>query len=203
MRRSYHESMTTPYLATGRRNQKQRTRDALVAAARQALADGETLSVPRVAEAAGIARATAYRYFANPESLARAAHPEISLESLLGDSPPDDVRERLDAVLTEHFRIMREWEPQLRAAFASSLRSADQPILRRGRAIGWIAEALTPLADTHPRLDVTAAAVRIRSVAGIEPLVWLVDIAGLSRKRAYDLMRANAHAVLTDALSGG
>jgi len=192
--------MATPYLATGRRNQKQRTRDALVAAARQALADGATLSVPLVAEAAGIARATAYRYFPNPESLALAAHPEIQLDSLLGEHPPDDVRERLDAVLSEHFRIIRDWEPQLRAAFASSLRSAEKPILRRGRAIDWIADALAPLAESHPDLDLRVVAVRIRSVAGIEPLVWLVDIAGVSRRRAYGLMRANAHAVLTNAL---
>ena len=195
--------MATSYVATGRRNQKQRTRDALVAAARRALAEGETLSVPRVAEAAGIARATAYRYFPNPESLAQAAHPEIQLDSLLGESPPEDLRERLDAVLSEHFRIMREWEPQLRAAFASSLRSADRPILRRGRAIGWIADALAPLSESHPDLDLKEVAVRIRSVAGIEPLVWLVDVAGVSRKRAYALMRANAHAVLDDALAGG
>jgi AcrR family transcriptional regulator len=195
--------MPTPYLATGRRNQKWRTREALIAAARRALADGETLSVSRVAEAAGVARATAYRYFPNPEALALAAHPEIQLDSLLGDRPPDALRERLDAVLTEHFRIMRDWEPQLRAAFASSLRSADQPILRRGRAIGWFADALSPLAESHPEIDVTELAVRIRSVAGIEPLVWLVDIAGLSRKRAYDLMRRNAHAVLADALADG
>jgi AcrR family transcriptional regulator len=196
----YHESMTTSYLATGRRNQKQRTRDALVAAARRALADGEPLSVPRVAEAAGVARATAYRYFPNPESLAQAAHPEIRLDSLLGERPPDDVHERLDLVLAEHFRIMREWEPQLRAAFASSLRTTEQPILRRGRAIGWIMDALQPLAESHPRLDRREVAVRIRAVAGIEPLVWLVDVAGLSRERAYELMGANARAVLADAL---
>ncbi len=192
--------MAASYLATGRSNQKQRTRDALVAAARRALADGEPLSVPRVASAAGVARATAYRYFPNPESLALAAHPEIRLDSLLGERPPDDVRERLELVLDEHFRIMRDWEPQLRAAFASSLRTSEQPLLRRGRAIGWIADALSPLADTHPGLDLRELAVRIRAVAGIEPLVWLVDIAGVSRRRAYALMRANAHAVLTSAL---
>jgi AcrR family transcriptional regulator len=200
MGRMYHETMATPYAATGRSNQKARTRDALIAAARQVLSDGEPLSVQRVAEVAGISRTTAYRYFPNPEALALAAHPEIEHASLLGDRPSEDVRERLDAVLTEHFRIIREWEPQLRAALATSLQAADRPVLRRGRAIGWIADALAPLSETHPAIDTRALAVRIRAVAGIESLVWLVDIAGISRRRAFELMRRNAHAVLSDEL---
>lgn len=155
-----------------------------------------------VAERAGISRTTAYRYFTGPEALALAAHPEIELDSLLGDRPPTDVRERLDAVLDEHFRIIRDWEPQLRAALATSLRGAKRPVLRRGRAIGWIAEALAPLAETRPEIDRHRLAVRIRAVAGVEPLVWLVDVAGLSRRAAFETMRGNAHAVLAQELDG-
>ncbi len=167
------------------------------------LADGGSISVEKVAQAAGISRTTAYRYFANPDSLVQAAHPEIELTSLLGDDAPSDVRERLDLVLTEHFRIIREWEPQLRASLATSLTGAGLPVLRQGRAIGWIADALVPLAETHRRVDRRLTAVRIRAVAGIEPFVWLVDVAGLSRRRAFDTMRRNAHAVLADALTPG
>ena len=55
----------------------------------------------------------------------------------------------------------------------------------------------------HRRGDgcVRQVAVRIRSVAGIESFVWLVDVAGLSRRRAFAVMRENAHAVLTDVLT--
>ena len=197
----YHESMSAPYEATGRRNQKSRTRDALVDAARRTIADGGSLSVERVAQAAGISRTTAYRYFPSPEALVQAAHPEIELSSLLGEDAPLDVMERLDLVLSEHFRIIREWEPQLRASLATSVGpGAALPLLRRGRAIGWIGDALAPLGDSHPGLDLRDLAVRIRAVAGIEPLVWLVDVAGLSRRRAFETMRRNAHAVLEDAL---
>ena len=200
----YHESMTTSYEATGRRSQKARTRAALVDAARRVLADGGTLSVEAVAREAGISRTTAYRYFANPGALVQAAHPEVERDSLLGDDAPADVPTRLDLVLTEHFRIVREWEPQLRASLAASLRAdADLPVLRQGRAIDWIADALVPLGSTHPGVDRRGLAVRIRAVAGIEPLVWLVDVAGFSRKRAFETMRRNAHAVLADALRSG
>lgn len=199
----YHETMPTAYEATGRLAQKARTRSALVQATRETLAAGEPVTVERVAAAAGISRTTAYRYFPSPASLVAAAHPEIERTSLLGDDPPGDVRARLDLVLDQHFRIVREWEPQLRASLAASLRpAAELPVLRRGRAIGWVQEALEPLRDARPETDVAVLAVRIRAVAGIEPLVWLVDVAGLSRRRAYDVMRANAHAVLDASLEG-
>lgn len=201
MGRMYHESMATSYEATGRAQQKSRTRNALVDAARGVLADGEQPTVDAVARAAGISRTTAYRYFSSADALVRAAHPEVESTSLLGDDPPAQVRDRLDLVLTEHFRIIREWEPQLRASLAASLRPGrPQQALRQGRAIGWILEALTPLHDRLAKRDLRHLAVRIRSVAGIEPLVWLVDVGGLSRKRAFDVMRRNAHAVLDEAL---
>jgi hypothetical protein len=43
----------------------------------------------------------------------------------------------------------------------------------------------------------------IRSATGIEALVWLVDIGGLSRTEAADLMRWSAHALLQAALTSG
>ncbi len=196
--------MSLPYEATGRRQQKSRTRDALVEAARRLLADGEALSVERVAATAGISRTTAYRYFPSPDSLVVAAYPEGERTSLLGEGAPTAVEERLDVVLTELFAIVRRWEPQLRAALATSVRpDSSLPVMRQGRAIGWLGDALAPLGETHPRVDRRDLAVRIRSVAGIEPLVWLVDVAGYSRKRAFATMRRNAHAVLADALNPG
>src|SRR5260370_42220836 len=41
----------------------------------------------------------------------------------------------------------------------------------------------------------------IRSAVGIEALVWLTDIAGLSRREAVQLMRWSASALLRSALA--
>jgi AcrR family transcriptional regulator len=194
--------MTTPYEATGRREQKARTRTALVESARRVLASGELPRIGSVARTAGVSRTTAYRYFPSSDALVRAAHPEVELTSLLDDDAPSDVRERLDRVLTEHFRIIRDWEPQLRASLAASVRpGAILPTLRQGRAIGWILDSLSPLEDELTKAELRYAAIRIRSVSGIESLVWLVDVAGLSRKRAFEAMRQNAHAVLDQAVA--
>jgi hypothetical protein len=49
--------------------------------------------------------------------------------------------------------------------------------------------------------DLRRLILAIRSAAGIEALVWLTDIAGLSRKEAVQLMRWSASALLRSALA--
>ena len=191
-------AMPVPYEATGRRDQKARTREALVAATRRLLADGVNPTVEQAAAEARISRTTAYRYFPSQRALLLAAHPEISQRSLLpADAPADDVAARLDQVLVAFARVNLDWEPQLRTSLRLSLEpGAEQPVLRQGRAIDWIEDALAPLRVSHPGVDVRRLAIAIRATTGIESLIWLTDIAGLSRADAVALMRDSAQALL-------
>src|SRR5215470_17085648 len=73
--------MAVPYEATGRTQQKSRTREGLVDATRELLAQGLTPKVEDAAQRAGISRTTAYRYFPNQRDLLMAAHPQIQPET--------------------------------------------------------------------------------------------------------------------------
>jgi hypothetical protein len=73
-------------------------------------------------------------------------------------------------------------------------------VLRQGRAIGWIAEALTPLQDAHPHIDVHRLAIAIRSATGIETLIWLIDVAGYAREQAADTVKSTAQSLLDAAI---
>lgn len=194
--------MEVPYESTGRSRQKGRTKTALVTAAHALLAEGRSPTVEDAAEAAGISRTTAYRYFPNQRELLLAAYPEIQDDaSLLPVNAPDDPVARLDLVMREFIGFTRRWEPQLRAQLRLSLEpGSSRPVLRRGRAVRWIEEALEPLAATHPGIDVHGLAVAIRSATGIESLVWLVDIGGLDRDRAAEVLAGSARAILRAAL---
>src|SRR5512141_975562 len=97
--------MSRPYVDAGRTGQKRRTLDALVAAARQLVAAGASPTVDDAALAAGISRSTAYRYFPGQRELLAAAHPETARTSMLPEHPPEDVAERLDAVVVEFTRM--------------------------------------------------------------------------------------------------
>jgi AcrR family transcriptional regulator len=193
------------YELNGRVAQKRRTRDALIAAARQLIAEGGTTpTVEAAAESAGISRTTAYRYFPSQRALLAAAHPETAVESLLPADAPDDVEARLDLVLTAFTKSVVDTEMQARTMLRLSLEAdpveRSQLALRQGRAIKWIEEALAPLQPDMPAAEVHRLAIAIRSATGIESLVWLTDIAGLDRDDATELMRWSARAMLRAAL---
>ena len=197
--------MSIPYELTGRRAHKARTRRALVNAARHLVAGGLTPTVEQAAAAASISRTTAYRYFPNQRALLVAAHPEIEAPSLLGESAPEDAEERLELVVEALTRLVVETEPELRTQLRLSLEPGaedrEKLLLRQGRAIGWLEEALVPLRDRLPAGDLRRLVHAIRSACGIEALVWLTDVAGLSREEAVEVMRWSARALYRTTIS--
>lgn len=197
--------MSIDFLEHGRIQQKKRTFDALVDAARDLIASGVTPTVEDAATAASVSRTTAYRYFPNQAALLAAAHPEIETESLLGDVGDDPVA-RVDQVVDELSRIVVETESQQRATLRLSLEvdpsRRSELVLRQGRAIAWIREALEPAEASLGADTVHDLALAIRSAVGIEALVWLTDVAGMTRDQARDLMRWSARTMTTGALAG-
>lgn len=195
--------MSIPYERTGRTQQKARTRKALVEAARQLLSQGPAPTVEQAADAAGISRTTAYRYFPNQRALLAATFPEIEAISLLPDPAPEDPGARLDAVVQALTNSVIEHEPELRAQLRLSL-DGGEPVdlpFRRGRAIGWLEHALEPLRGRLPDPALRRLLLAIRTAVGIEALVWLTDIAGLAREDASEVMRWSARALLRSALA--
>ena len=199
--------MEVPYLHTGRTSQKARTRDALIAAARQLLAKGAAPTVEPAATEAAIGRTTAYRYFPNSRALLAAMVPELEMDSLLGADPPEDPLARLEIVAEGLPRQLLEYEHELRAQLRLVLEGepvgSDSLPLRRGRRIGWIEEALSPLRGRMSEGELRRLVLGIGATLGIEAFVWLTDMAGLSREEAAEVMRSNARELLRSALERG
>ena len=198
-------TVSTNYHESGRAGQKGRTRSALIASARELVAQaGRPPTVAEAAEAASISRTTAYRYFPTQRSLLIAAHPETQATSMLPPGVGDDPEERLVAAVRGFLAMVVDTEAQQRTMLRLSLESdatiRDLP-LRQGRAIGWFAEALAPLAPQLGDDGVRQLAFAVRAIAGIEALVWLVDIAGLSQHDAVEQMVWSSVAVLRRALT--
>jgi AcrR family transcriptional regulator len=196
--------MNVPYLQTGRTSQKARTRDALIAAARQLLAKGITPTLEETAAEASIGRTTAYRYFSNSRALLAATFPEVEMRSLLGADPPKDPLARLEIVAESLTRRIIEHEPEYRAQLRLALEGesvgAESLPLRRGRRIEWIEDALSPLRQSLPQPELMRLVYGIGATLGIEALVWLTDMAGLSSEEAAEVMRSNARMLLRSAL---
>jgi AcrR family transcriptional regulator len=196
--------MDVPYLHTGRINQKARTRDVLIAAARQLLAEGVTPTVEEAAIEASVGRTTAYRYFPNSRALLAATFPELEMDSLLGADAPEDPLARVTIVAESLTQRIIDHEPeyraQLRLALEGEPAGSESLPLRRGRRITWVEDALSPLRGRIPEPELRRLVYGIGATIGIEAFVWLTDIGGLSREEAAQVMRSNARTLLHSSL---
>jgi AcrR family transcriptional regulator len=120
------DAMARPYISQLRRDQYQTTRVRIIEAVARVLARGVTeLSVPAVAEEAGVSVATVYRHFPTKADLVAAlrAHIFIRIEA----SPADFASGKfgsLDEVLDQLPKVALRWaqvEPAVRTASTSGL----------------------------------------------------------------------------------
>jgi hypothetical protein len=104
-------------------------------------------------------------------------------------------------VLASIGRRLLEHEAELRAQLRLSLEGGAQHDLplRQGRAVKWIEEALSPLRDDLGAADVRRLALAVRATFGIEPLVWLTDVAGLPPAEAVEMMLSSARTLVRAA----
>ena len=195
--------MSISYETTGRTKQKQRTKDALNAATRRLLHEGTIPTVEQSADLAGVSRATAYRYFPNQRELLVAAHGWTEAPSIVPEGVRDP-QERLTAAVETITRTTVEDEGAYRAMLKLSLeghRPGEGDLaLRQGRRIRWVEDALAPV---RQKLGPRRFRRLVRAIAasiGIEVLVWMTDVARMSRDEAVAVMRWSALALLRAAL---
>jgi hypothetical protein len=74
--------------------------------------------------------------------------------------------------------------------------------VRDGRSLGSL-RLLLPSTGKWADQAIHKLVLAIRSATGIESLVWLTDIGGLSREEAISSMRWTAAALLSHALTHG
>jgi AcrR family transcriptional regulator len=185
----------------GRESQKNRTRMALTAAAESLMRTGRQPTVTEVAEAAGISRATAYRYFPTQEML----WAEVALFSTGGPLFPAEVKNTsVPEAVGNLVRRVGTWtygnEQPLRTLLRLSL-DPSTGVRRPGHRMDWISDALAPARqeinpETYRRLS-NALALML----GIDPIVVMNDIAGASREDALDALEWSARTLVQAALS--
>jgi AcrR family transcriptional regulator len=189
---------------TGRTNQKQRTRRAIIQAAAELVREGASPTVADAAERALVSRATAYRYFPTQQSLL------VELQADATQPSPaevfaragDDVEARVEAMTRELARSMLQDE----ALFRNQIRvMQDQWFARRGdtsipvregRRLAWIDEALEPVAAELGPQTLTSLRRALALVVGVEPVISLRDVCGLSPEETEATLAWTALAVL-------
>ncbi|MCQ1837248.1 TetR/AcrR family transcriptional regulator [Neorhizobium galegae] len=188
---------------TERVNQKKRTRAELLRTARQLIEAGGHPSVAEVADAAGISRATAYRYFSTPDEMVHEAVLDAVADGVrLPDSiaVSGTVEERLDEIVGQIFRMVAANESVFRTFLATSITS-DTQLRRGGRRIPWLTEALEPLRLRLAKDVFDRLLYGLSMLTGIESLVVLRDICDVDPQEGERIVRWSAQAMLAKALA--
>ncbi|MEP6939844.1 MAG: TetR/AcrR family transcriptional regulator [Rudaea sp.] len=197
-------------LQEGRGNQKLRTRRALLVTAAELIASGRRPTVAEVADAAHVSRRTAYRYFPTQLKLMAEAALEglrPTMEGTLESAPKGTtvgaIEARIDALVEQMQRLALSNENLLRTMIHETvLHPPGNTRPSRGtRRIEWIEAATQPL---RARLGAAAHARLVSALSltmGIEALLVLRDIRGLSAAQAVQISHWMARALLKQSLA--
>jgi AcrR family transcriptional regulator len=170
---------------------------------------GRMVTVAEVAAAAGVSRATAYRYFGSRSELVSRIVEESLGPVRRFESVATDGRSRLQELFSKTFPRFQEFEPHMRAALQLALEHAaleragalhEEPY-RRGHRVRILVAAAAPL-----KREIGTAGFRrlIRALSliyGIESYVVLKDIWGASNREVEALARWMADALIAAALA--
>jgi AcrR family transcriptional regulator len=189
-------------LVSSRVNQKERTRQAIVAATRDLIRAGGEVTMPAVARSALVSEATAYRYFPDLASLLREAlaglwpNAEIALAPV-ADS--DDPVERVACAAEALLRHVLSYQGGVRAMIAATITQPGGAAMRPAYRFGLIDKALRPLAPGAPGLAQLKRDLAV--VISAEALFTLTDLCGLSPE---DAIASAVHTArtLTQAATG-
>jgi AcrR family transcriptional regulator len=198
------------YDSFGRMNQKRRTRAALMTAAAEFVRRGETPTVAQVAEAALISKSTAYRYFPSQDALLAEALLEAvnrpDLEAVYAAArTPDSAAARLDAVVRADHALVTKHEAAFRTFVRAMLAPrADNPSAvprRPGHRLRYLADAVAPLDDQLGAEQLQRLVMALAMCVGMESIMVMTDICGLTPPAAEAVKRWAAAALLQAALA--
>jgi AcrR family transcriptional regulator len=192
----------------GRANQKQRTRTAIVDAARELIRGSAEVTMPAVARAALVSEATAYRYFPDLVSLLREAIDGTwpsPAEALAPVEHSDDPVERIAFATECLLRHVQVYQGAVRAMIAGSIVRRETAAIRPGYRFGLIDHALAPLEATMGQQRPGALRQLKQDLAVVvsaEALFTLTDLCGLPAEGAIASAVHTARTITAAAVTG-
>jgi len=170
---------------------------------------GATPSVSEVAEAAGVSRATAYRYFPSQAALVGAVVDQALGPMLDWSSPSADPAVRVAELVRAGLPRIDAFEATFKAALKLSLEQwardragtlGQETQFKRGHRIELLREALAPLQGRISQSGFDRLAQALSLIFGVEILTVLKDIWGLDGQETQSVAEWAANALLRAAL---
>lgn len=192
---------------TGRAAQRRRTRRAILDATVALLGTGGEPSVNDIAAAADVSRRTVYLYYPTLDQLvldATLGALNMDVDAALDRQKSQDPHVRLETLVTELFATMETSLPLGRKLIKLTIDApaAAEGSPRRGhRRVGWIEWVVEPCRAQLSRQDHTDLVSALTLVIGWEAFIALLDVRGLTPKRARTVTLHAARAILDAAIT--
>lgn len=192
------------------RGPRARTRRLMLETAVSLMQAGRTPSVSDVAEAAGVSRATAYRYFPSQAALVHAVVDAGLGPILQWQSDAADAETRMRDLLSLSMPRIAEFQATFRAALRLALEQwasrragtlGDEPPFKRGHRVDMLQKAIAPLRDRLGEARFERLAQALSLSYGLELLLVLQDIWGLDFDKAQEVAQWTAHALIRTAIA--
>ena len=167
----------------GRERQKERTRRAIVDAARELTRSGAEVTMPRVAELALVSEATMYRYFPDLTSLIQETLAGLWPDPAAALAPvetSEDPAERVAFACEHLLRGVHAYEGSVRAAISHTITAPGTANARPGLRFGLIDHALAPFAASLAPAAMTRLKLDLAVVVSAEAFFTLTDLCGLA-----------------------
>jgi AcrR family transcriptional regulator len=176
-------SKKPPGEGSGRERQKERTRRAIVAAARELTRSGAEVTMPRVAERAMVSEATMYRYFPDLTALIQETLAGLWPDPAAALAPVEtsqDPAERVAFASEFLLRGVHAYQGSVRAAIAHTITEPATAGKRPGLRFGLIDHALAPFAASLAPAAMTRLKLDLAVVVSAEAFFTLTDLCGLA-----------------------
>jgi AcrR family transcriptional regulator len=186
-------------------NQMERTRAAIVAAARELADSGAEMTMPTVAAHARVSEATAYRYFPDLISLLRAAVTNDDLVAVLrSEVRGDDPVERIGQATEILGRAVLRRQGAVRVLAAATIAKPSIAKDRPAHRFGLIDHALAPwIATCDPAVheEIEQLTRDLALVVSAESVFALTDLCGLAPEDAVTSLAATARRMTAAAVT--
>ena len=191
----------------GRVAQRNRTRAAIVEAAKRLMETGATPSMAEIATAAQVSRRTLYMYFPTLEQLlidaTLGALSQSTIDPVIAESKSQDPVERVEELSHAMNRncggTMHLGRALIRLTVEGEEPQSGGP--RRGyRRVQWIERALAPARAKLTAKEFERLVSALCVLVGWEPMIALKDTRGLDEKDADEVLSFAVRAVVEKAL---
>ena len=183
--------MSDSHLSSGRKAQKQQTRQKILKAANDLVKNHSPLNMDEIAKEAGISRATIYRYYSNTEEIATELILYLNVpdsDKLMSDWKGQNLYDGLKGIQNAYLDFIFNNEIPSKKFLGAILSSADPKLERGQNRITSVREFLASKDIQMKPEEKENLSVIATLLMGIEAVIVTKDVCGLDNQKSREVL---------------